>query len=98
MITPGPWRVGIGKSCVVTDTVPLDSFELDPLSQRYYGGRYLICEAIDPDNAILIAAAPDLLAKCQTALELFEAMYGEMCQPDSIIHELRAVIAQATGT
>lgn len=61
--TPGPWRAMIGES--------------DPLLIVGGPNEFPVCEvgsvagatALDEANANLIAAAPDLLAACQSAMD-----------------------------
>ncbi len=56
-------------------------------------GRALICTQVySPDDACMIAAAPDLLA----ALEKAMRVYGVDMQP-AHRYEFRAAIAKATG-
>lgn len=58
--TPGPWWVGqirtpIGAAVVTEGYTPANSER----EREYYGGN-LVAESLTPENANLIAAAPDL--------------------------------------
>lgn len=75
--TPGPWEVRNNNN----GTLGIDAFEPDgtrccpaqingDATDETYGPNVR-------DNARLIAAAPDLLAACEVALELLEQSNGE---------------------
>lgn len=51
------------------------------------------------DNARLIAAAPELFAALQEAIEIIESLDGRdnSCNPMTDISDLRAVLAKSTG-
>lgn len=59
--TPGTWRVGAGSFVIADSPAPGISGADDV---AYYGG-HLICESVNQPNALLIAAAPDLLDACK---------------------------------
>lgn len=79
--TPGPWRVrGDQYGSIVADMPGPDD---RPGHPDYYDGAILVAEGVQPHNAHLIAAAPELL----DALENLENDDGsipapawEMCQ------------------
>jgi hypothetical protein len=58
--TPGPWHM--------VETEPGIDAEIDVFVEtpRYAGGTGLIARVMNADDALLIAAAPDLLAALQT--------------------------------
>lgn len=63
--TKGPWRHGVGHT-VVSDHA--NGIEINgALVPEYYGGN-MIAESVSPNNAHLIAAAPDLLEALEAAL------------------------------
>ena len=89
--TAGPWRASIGgKFAIVVGDYPVPGIKgSDEVS--YYGG-HLIAESVAPQNARLIAAAPDLLATVRELLALHIAHHN------AIEHAAaRKVIAKATG-
>ncbi len=61
--TPGPWLVA--RDYVYSQSN--DSGHDEPSNVQGYDG-HLICESIHPRNQSLIAAAPDLLAACKSAV------------------------------
>lgn len=61
--TPGPWRPGKTRGCVVADS-DIGTHSGDD-NRSYYGGA-LVCESVATEaNEHLIAAAPDLLTACE---------------------------------
>ena len=77
--TPGPWRLGKYNSAVVADTKPAyrvahallignETVEESDRSEIAHYGGHLIAESICPEDAPLIAAAPDLYAALDEAL------------------------------
>lgn len=88
--TPGPWLIvrERGDINIVSDTVP-------------YVAQVFPCPAVDVDyNARLIAAAPDLLAALEDALDAVEfhciGKYQTASGP-KLIDVIRAAIAKAKG-
>lgn len=82
--TPGQWQRGTG---VMADpVVAVNSEGMRTVCELYYGGRGL--EEVRA-NAMLIAAAPDLLALCERVLA------GE--RGAALRRELREVVARAGG-
>ena len=77
--TPGPW--GANEDGLVYSHAPR------------LGKHNVIC-AVGPDDARLIASAPELLAACQGALACLHS--GDLT-PDMALKLLRAAIAKATG-
>jgi len=66
--TPGPWRIGKTGGTVVCDTA---THREDASGVEYYGG-HLVAESIcRREDALLIAAAPDLLAACESIVDFF---------------------------
>ena len=98
--TPGPWRRGIGEidyGAVVADASPRAPSEYDAREVEAYGG-YIIAESIAPCNIPLICAAPDLLAACELARDLF---WNRMALLDSqsmdVYRAVLIAIAKAKG-
>ena len=53
-----------------------------------------ICRGAALHHAVLLCAAPDLLAACESALD---AMVSADCGTVTVVPQLRAAIARATG-
>jgi hypothetical protein len=90
--TPGPWEASMNPW---HDLLPKSERTLD-----ISVGNKLIAKDIDPNDARLIAASPELLLVCKEALEqIIKAEdYESDCMPDySIVDRLTAVIAKAEG-
>jgi hypothetical protein len=97
--TPGPWRTcllsyqqgGRGQvvaevpTCFGTIAVRADPVYPCPSKDKL--------DAEGQANARLIAAAPDMLAACESALERIDGMNEAM----HIVDELRSAIAKAKG-
>lgn len=62
------WKVGKG-TCVVSEVKIKTLQGGDEI--EYYGG-YLVCESVHPDNALLIAAAPELLDALEELIDIIE--------------------------
>jgi hypothetical protein len=62
------------------------------------GETITVCFNFRPEDARLIAAAPDLLRACEAALDFNANILGE-CEAacDCVLHVLRAAILKATG-
>lgn len=93
--TPGPWTVGEDGRGVWGQ---VDGVERRLLDIRRTGGLDCSYEA----NARLAAAAPDLLAACEAAAELFtlDGHGGcglDECAEASVLALLRSAIAAAAG-
>ena len=86
MHTPGPW------TAMVTDTMG-DTPALWDIVQRSSGGTVAEIQSHNPDDAALVAAAPDLLAESRRLL----ARLQEMAIHPSHYAGLAAAIARATG-
>lgn len=86
--TPGPWHLMETEPGIVAE---MDVFVTTP---RWAGGIGLIARVMNADDAVLIAAAPDLLAVLKAVADDGVAMRGFHEQFRAEIH---AVIAKATG-
>lgn len=84
--TPGPWAIRENDRAIVPAA--------DPRRLVAHGGSIL------PDDARLIAAAPDLLAALRDARSMVYQMTGDsaICAPwNALLPHLDAAIARATG-
>lgn len=91
MHSTGPW------TSMVTDTMG-DTPALWDIVQRSSGGTVAEIQSHNPDDAALVAAAPDLLAALQALVG--EADLGEIDHDDgtrALLAQARAAIARATG-
>lgn len=89
--TPAPWRASEGATGVIVNYVTDED--------RPGSGIATICQMVDHDgsawpDALLIAAAPNLLAACCEALRREEDA-GESAGSSQFIERLRAAIAKA---
>ncbi len=103
--TPGPWAV-----CTWASHMPLSGWPSEVCADDGEGDGTTICMFYKVDlydfdraaveaNARLIAAAPDLLAACEAALDELEYFHEpQMTGTSGIIRDLRAAIAKARGT
>jgi hypothetical protein len=84
--TPSPWHL--------METEPGIDAEMDVFvtTPRYAGGIGLIARVINADDAMLIAAAPDLLEALQT---IMASVAG--CEREAKWESARAAISKATG-
>lgn len=89
--TRGPWRVGRGGGCVVSDA-PVENGPRGCAEVEYYGG-HLIAESIAKCNAPAIAATPELLDAARRALAECVDLIGTPAGD-----ALSAAIAKATGS
>lgn len=92
MHSTGPW------TAMVTDTMG-DTPALWDIVQRSSGGTVAEIQSHNPDDAALVAAAPDLLAALQALVG--EADLGEIDHDDgtrALLAQARAAIARATGS
>lgn len=92
--TPGPWRAGKYISCVVCDKPVPEIGGSDHV--EYYGG-HLIAESIAPQNAHLIAAAPDLLEACEAAYNFITNAETTQEQRQLVAGQLYNALAKAEG-
>ena len=97
--TPGPWRLRTDgeQSCGVEDGPLVEVVAEDGTvvccNERYYP------TAVEPCNARLIAAAPDMLAALPSVANSDMAMLAEdEGRPDPVLDEVRGVIKKATET
>jgi hypothetical protein len=84
--TPGPWHTVETEPGIDADT---DVFVQTP---RWAGGKSLVARVTDADDAVLIAAAPDLLE----ALQAIIGHDAHLLNPWRV-EAARAAIAKATG-
>lgn len=89
----GPWRIGALAS-VVCDT-PVENGVPGTSDVEHYGG-YLICETVSLPNALLIAAAPDLLEACKKALDYLQR--SDVYRDGDAYPALIQAITKAEGT
>lgn len=106
--TPGPWEIR-EVAHEKTPYSPRRVYRVEIIAPQYYLGRRThsrdiaqmvdYCEWMDhPQNARLIAAAPDLLEACKAMMAWNETFDGEDCEGLSAqIEQLRAAIAKAEG-
>jgi hypothetical protein len=86
--TPSPWHLMETEPGIDAD---MDVFTTTP---RYAGGKGLIARVVDADDAVLIAAAPDLLE----ALRVIVANASSVqMYPQWAVDVARAAISKATG-
>lgn len=89
--TPGPWHLvetepGIDAEMDVFVTVP-----------RYAGGTALVARVMHADDALVIAAAPELLAALQMVARIWSHDQTANAAPDSPLAIVRAAIDKAIG-
>jgi hypothetical protein len=90
--TPGPWRIHLGNCGTL----------MGLMSERGAVAMLGRATAINPADAVLLAAAPDLLAAARAALDHLErthqpTIFDAFRNSARIIGQLRAAIAKATG-
>jgi len=85
--TPSPWHLMETEPGIDAD---MDVFTTTP---RYAGGKGLIARVVDADDAVLIAAAPDLLEALQNMVEAHRS--GKLFA--STINNAVDAITKATG-
>ena len=96
MHTPGPW------TSMVTDTMG-DTPALWDIVQRSSGGTVAEIQSHNPDDAALVAAAPDLLAALLEVVAEWDARHADEDHRSGYtldtggIAQARAAIARATG-
>lgn len=86
--TPGPWKIGLHYMSIVADG---KTGHDDPESVKAYNG-HLVCESVNPTNAHLIAAAPDLYEALE---ELAEKMAANM--DDETVRVVASALRKARG-
>ncbi len=98
--TPGPWRVGNGKKerpwMIYAKNKALATLRIKPSDEFAESYRQVIV------NALLIAAAPELLDACESMVELgcdrCGHSSGPNCIPKKCLYaKARAVIVKAKG-
>lgn len=102
--SPGPWKIG-SPSRLYDDTTSIVAgnkvVAIVPADETMEVEDGAIVESLSPEakaNAALIAAAPELLATCQTLLALVALKYGNLDQDANKLQaDARAVITKATS-
>lgn len=88
--TPGPWRVyeikGSSRMRIMSDAVPYDV-----ATMSHAGG-----EDAEAANAMLIAAAPELLAACKLAVRWLREMTNDVDAETDLI-DIQEAIDKAEG-
>lgn len=82
--TPGPWKIDYGYNRSINFIGPC-------VPDQYAGSSWL---AVKEEDAILIAAAPDLLDALKGMLEVFGDEFG--MGDSSVCDDARAAISKAT--
>ena len=91
MHSTGPW------TAMVTDTMG-DTPALWDIVQRSSGGTVAEIQSHNPDDAALVAAAPDLLAALQHMVDMYQRHFDVMPVAWQTADDIaRAAIARATG-
>jgi hypothetical protein len=91
MHSTGPW------AAMVTDTMG-DTPALWDIVQRSSGGTVAEIQSHNPDDAALVAAAPDLLAALQHMVDMYQRHFDVMPVAWQTADDIaRAAIARATG-
>ena len=91
MHSAGPW------TAMVTDTMG-DTPALWDIVQRSSGGTVAEIQSHNPDDAALVAAAPDLLAALQHMVDMYQRHFDVMPVAWQTADDIaRAAIARATG-
>lgn len=91
MHSTGPW------TAMVTDTMG-DTPALWDIVQRSSGGTVAEIQSHNPDDAALVAAAPDMLAALQHMVDMYQRHFDVMPVAWQTADDIaRAAIARATG-
>lgn len=91
MHSTGPW------TAMVTDTMD-GTPALWDIVQRSSGGTVAEIQSHNPDDAALVAAAPDLLAALQHMVDMYQRHFDVMPVAWQTADDIaRAAIARATG-
>ena len=91
MHSTGPW------TAMVTDTMG-DTPALWDIVQRSSGGTVAEIQSHNPDDAALVAVAPDLLAALQHMVDMYQRHFDVMPVAWQTADDIaRAAIARATG-
>lgn len=96
--TPGPWKVERQWSNGCENCPRIYSAD-DTWVAEAVGAPYVVGPEPTMSNATLIAAAPDLLAACQEALDILDSAEVESLRLRGVkptVKRMRAVIATAT--
>lgn len=96
--TPGPWMIGGEHDCMTPIYVGIEGEEYDVCQVCTWDG--FPPGEVGPENAKLIAAAPDLLEACNSLLEMLEEWDSGFTKPGeefAAVTEARAAIAKATA-
>lgn len=88
--TPGPWRVGKAYGSVVADAPAPGIIGSDACDA--YGG-HLIAESVNPSNAKLIAAAPDLAALLAELVDIEGPLPGNAAWAKKVREQLARLTA-----
>lgn len=92
--TPGPWKV---VNHWITDKTGIITVAIVPTIQPIeVNTNTKLGDLSNPDNALLISAAPELLACLREVVFLTEGISGLDEQQTAAINAARAVIAKAT--
>ena len=92
MHSTGPW------TAMVTDNLALDGTPaLWDIVQRSSGGTVAEIQSHNPDDAALVAAAPELLAALQALLPHVPGHLTDDLSGRPWLAQARAVVARATG-
>ena len=95
--TPGPWKmIEVGNSIgIVPAKRPpgVSKRDIEDIAAVNLDGDQYDAHA----NARLIAAAPDLLAACESALKAMVEGENDLCELTSTMAMLEAAIAKARG-
>lgn len=89
--TPGPWRVGGKEKRVIF------AANGDVVARTAAYGEQSETPEAESGNAALIAAAPDLLGACKSALRALKDNLEPGCMDADAIAGLEAAIAKAEG-
>lgn len=100
--TPGPWTIRSTDDGKPAESGYPDTYAI--IGPHEDGEKWVQIPAVcdNEDNAVLIAAAPELLAACKAALIEIEAAWqaeGTYFGPDrDIDKKIKAAVARAEGT
>lgn len=89
--TPGPWHI-------LCEPRPND---LHPLVSIYTGEdrrEHIVCNSCTPEDAKLVAAAPELLEKLEIAIQWNFAVPPKYRMDPDQLRAIRELIAKAKGT
>ncbi len=93
--TPGPWRIGAGgQDDGKRNLCPTTPMRVVEVQTNHRHGYWSSIWCVNPEDARLIAAAPDLLEACKAALENLSECDGR--QRQWACEQIEAAIAKAT--